>query len=184
DGDYKLALVEFERSYELVPNFRVLYNIGEVEYQLNNYARAFRTLKSYLEQGGDRVPANRRTAVEKDIESLRIRTARLGVTVNVEGADVLVDGERIGRTPLAERELIDAGNHRVTVRKAGYVEATEPVTLVGGDEKTIALTLAATPAPMEPAPPSRQVIEVHHEAAPGLGPVWIGWGLTSALAVG
>ena len=52
DADYTLALAEFERVYELMPDYRVLYNIGQVSIQLGRYARAFRTLKEYVSRGG------------------------------------------------------------------------------------------------------------------------------------
>lgn len=177
EGDFKLALVEFERSYELSPNFRVLYNIGEVQFQLNRYADAYRTLGKYLEVGGDRVLPNRKAEVDRDLESLKIRTAHLRVNVDVAEAEILVDGERIGRAPLAQSELVDAGPHRVAVQKAGFVSATESISLVGGDDKTLTLHLAPIPvAKEEPRP-------VIVRESSGLGPVWVGWGLTAALAV-
>ncbi|HTQ47507.1 MAG TPA: hypothetical protein VMI75_32350, partial [Polyangiaceae bacterium] len=39
-NDYKGALVEFQRAYELSQNPRVLYNVGIVEKLLTHYARA------------------------------------------------------------------------------------------------------------------------------------------------
>ena len=176
DGDFKLALVEFERSYELVPNFRVLYNIGEVQFQLNHYAAALRTLSHYLEVGGERILPNRRAEVQRDLEALKIRTAHLGVNVNVPGAEILVDGERIGRSPLVESELIDAGAHRLVVQKQGYVAYSEAVTLAGADERAVDVRLA--PVPEVEAP---RIVEVRE--SPGLGPVWIGWGPTVALGI-
>lgn len=176
DGDFKLALVEFERSYDLAPNFRVLYNIGEVQYQLNRYAPAMRTLTRYLEVGGERILPNRRAEVQRDLESLKIRTAHLRVTVDVEGAEILVDGDRIGRTPLTESELVDAGPHRIVVQKAGYVAASESITLAGADERSLDIRLVRAVEKDE-----RRVIEVHE--SPGLGPVWIGWGLSVALGI-
>jgi tetratricopeptide (TPR) repeat protein len=176
DGDYKLALVEFQRSYELVPVYRVLYNIGSVEFQLGRYANARRTLTRYLEAGGDKIPDKRRADVLQDLEALKIRTAQLRLVVDVPGADVLLDGEPIGRSPLADRQLVDAGAHRLEVRKNGFATATESVTLAGGDDRTVDVHL--TPAPTDAAP---RVVEVRD--APGLGPVWIGWALTAALGV-
>jgi hypothetical protein len=39
-SDYKGALVEFQRAYELSHNPRVLYNVGVTEKLLTHYARA------------------------------------------------------------------------------------------------------------------------------------------------
>jgi hypothetical protein len=178
DGDFKLALVEFERSYELVPNFRVLYNVGEVEFQLNSYARAMKTLTRYLEEGGEKIPPTRRAEVEKDLENLKIRIGYLRVNVDIDGAEILVDGERIGRSPMMSRELVDAGAHRITVQKSGFTTASDAVTLVGGDDKNVSVHLA--PIPQIEAQP--RIIEVHEPS--GLGPVWVGWGLTVALGIG
>src|SRR5687767_7339544 len=47
-GDYKLALIEFRRTHELSQNYRILYNIGQVHQQLNNYSRAIASLEQYL----------------------------------------------------------------------------------------------------------------------------------------
>lgn len=176
ESDYKLALVEFERSYELVPNYRVLYNIGEVEFQLGSFAKARRTLSRYLELGGERIPPNRRAQVEKDLEALKLRTALLLVGVDAPGAEITVDGERLGVSPLGDKQLVDAGAHRIEVKLNGYAPSSEPITLVGGDDKRIDVHLT----PLDKPQPTTRVIEVHD--APGLGPVWIGWGLTVALA--
>src|SRR5688500_5007200 len=40
EGEFALAVIEFERAYTLVPDYRVLYNIGQVRIQLAQYARA------------------------------------------------------------------------------------------------------------------------------------------------
>jgi hypothetical protein len=47
DGDFKLALIEFTRSYDLAPTYKILYNIGEVNLQLNNYASSLDALERY-----------------------------------------------------------------------------------------------------------------------------------------
>src|SRR5687768_4278200 len=48
EGEFALAVIEFERAYTLVPDYRVLYNIGQVRIQLAQYARARKSLDQYL----------------------------------------------------------------------------------------------------------------------------------------
>lgn len=170
DGDYKLSVVEFRRSYQAVPDYRTLYNIGEVEFQLGNFAEARRTLQRYLEEGGARVPPSRRADVERDLEALRIRTAYLHVNVNVAGADIEIDGQRVATAPLHGALLVNGGSHTIVARKTGFVSATNDVALAGAEEKTVALAL--TPVPAEPV------------ASASSGPAWIGWGVTGALVAG
>ena len=76
----------------------MLYNIGQVCIQLGQYANARRTLEEYLAKGGDGLPADRRAAVDEDLEMLVHRTAYLTVGANLEGAEVLVDDVLVGKT--------------------------------------------------------------------------------------
>ena len=48
EADYRGALVEFERAYTLAPNGIVLFNVGETQYQLRDYAAALATFEHYL----------------------------------------------------------------------------------------------------------------------------------------
>lgn len=173
EGDFKLALIEFERSYELAPNWKILFNIGEVHFQLNNYAKALKALEKYLAQGSQEIPAKRRADVEKDIESLRARTSFLTIKTNVEGAEVHLDDNVLGSTPLDPELLVDAGNHGIVVSKAGYRSERKNVTLAGKDRQTISITLSEE---------SKAVVYAQPEAAPSrnLAPI-IGWTTTGVL---
>jgi tetratricopeptide (TPR) repeat protein len=183
EGEYRLAVIEFERTYELVPDYRVLYNIGQVRIQLGNYARARLALERYLREGGDQLPAARLEAVKGDLDMLEGRTATLKIQSSVVGAEVLVDGEAVGVTPLAEPVLMNAGDHSVEVRKPGYRTRVLRRTLAGKDAGELAVELDEIPTtPATPAastsdsssrPPTRNTT-----------PIWIGWTTTAALAAG
>ena len=180
EGDYPLALIEFNRAYELVPNYRVLYNIGQVCIQLGKYADARRALEEYVSKGGDQLPQDRRTAVNKDLVMLGRRTAFLAVGANIESAEIVVDDVAIGTTPLALPLLMDAGVHRITLRRAGYLPKTQDVTLAGGDNKAIDVTL-------ELQPEEKQTIVVRErEIVDDSAQTWMiaGWATTGALAAG
>jgi hypothetical protein len=64
---------------------------------------------------------------------------------NVDDAEVLVDGRPVGRTPLT-LDSIDAGEHVVTVRRAGYAEYNEKIHVDGGTQTTVNASLADDPA--------------------------------------
>jgi tetratricopeptide (TPR) repeat protein len=171
DEDYKLAVVEFRRAYDLGHDYRVLYNIGQVNFQLGNYAEAKRTLQKFLDDGGARVSAEQRAQVIKDIEALKIRTAQLHVVASVGGADLLVDGERVAQIPPTGEHsvqvLVNGGAHRVALTKPGYLDEVQEVTLAGAEEKKLVITLR--PKPVE---------------ARSSAPLWIAWGATALLAGG
>jgi hypothetical protein len=179
EGEYPLALIEFNRAYQLVPNYKVLYNIGQVCIQLAQYANARRSLEEYLQKGGDALTADRQAAVKKDLEMLGNRTAFLTISANVDSAEVLVDDVSVGKTPLGPALLVDAGVHRVTLRRAGYLPKTSSVTLAGGDDQALGVNL-------ELAPEEKQTIVVRERAADDSSKTWMiaGWVTTGALAAG
>ncbi len=192
DSDYALALIEFERAYSYVPDFRVLYNIGQVSIQLGRYARASQALEQYLKIGAAKVPAARVKAVHNDLTMLEGRTAHVTVKSNVDGADVTLDDVLLGKTPITDSVLVDAGEHKITVQKAGYVTHTEPLVLAGRDESSLQIDLTEEPknqAPErttiytpiqqnQPPVPQRPPPPKHNEL------LYVGWGATGLLAAG
>lgn len=180
DGEFKRAAIEFDRAYELVPNYRALYNIGQVRIQLHDYARASKALKAYLKEGGDKIDADRRKSVSDDLEMLATRTATLAVESNQAGAEVLVDGDLAGTTPLPEPLLLDTGDHRITVHKDGFDTREETVTLASRDSQSLRIDIQPTPAERSP------VVVVAPQAPPADRTAWIWgtWSVTAALAAG
>jgi tetratricopeptide (TPR) repeat protein len=179
EGEYPLALIEFSRAYELVPNYRVLYNIGQVCIQLGQYANARRALEEYVQKGADGLAPDRRAAVKKDLEMLGHRTAFLMISANVDAAEILVDDASVGKTPLGPALLVDAGVHRVTLRRVGYLPKTSNVTLAGGDDQTLSVAL-------ELQPEEKQTIVFRDQAVEDGSKTWIiaGWVTTGALVAG
>jgi tetratricopeptide (TPR) repeat protein len=197
DGDSAGALVEFRRAYELSPNYRLLYNIGQTYYQLQRYAEALKALRSYLGAGGTRIPSARRTSVEADIHQLETHVANLEVKVNVDGAQVTVDDEPAGTSPLAEPLLLSIGRRKISAMKQGLTPVVRFVDLVAGDRASVALELqppAPAPAPTEappplatafspePSPPKPPPTAETPRAAPASpNPPWVLWGATGVL---
>jgi tetratricopeptide (TPR) repeat protein len=141
EGDYKLALIEFQRAYDLAPSWKLLYNIGEVQFQLNNYAAALAALETYLKDGGAEVPGKRKVEVEKDLDALRARVAHVTLQVNIADADVQLGDAATVRSPVAPNQLVDAGNLRIRVSKSGFQPYDRIVQLAGKDNQTVVVTL-------------------------------------------
>jgi hypothetical protein len=150
EGDYTLALVEFERAYQLAPNYRALYNIASVDTQLGRYADASRTFEQYLHDGGDAIPAPRRAEVVATLAELRIRTATLEIVTNVAGAEISLDGKPVDPTALHSPMLIDAGEHTLRAVASGYHPGYTTFTLAGADHSSVRVDLIALPAQKGP----------------------------------
>jgi hypothetical protein len=191
DADYTVALAEFERVYELMPDYRVLYNIGQVNIQLGRYARAFRTLKEYTARGGPEIPSDRRAAVQADLAQLSGRVARISVAVDQPGAEVSIDGTLVGKAPLVEPLVVDVGERTLRVSLAGYTPQTRSITLAGGDSRDSSFVLeqeaaapVATPTPAPAATPAWSPRPAPPPSPARASRTWIGWSSTGALAAG
>ena len=75
-----------------------------------------------------------------------------GITISSEpsGAEVWVDGTRVGTTPL-DLTTVTEGNHTVEVRKEGYEPVVENVTVTGEENATVETVLVPGTAPGTPA---------------------------------
>lgn len=178
EADYRGALVEFRRAYELSNNYRTLFNIGQTEFELQDYAGALRSFEKYLREGGSEIEPERRSAVEADIKKLQGRVAKLEIKSNTAGAEVTVDDVVVGVTPLAGPLVVSAGRRKVTVRKGAQLPVTQLVDIAGGDSTKVNLDLAVV-APQPSATPS---------AAPRTAPshtgLWVSLTATGVLTAG
>ncbi len=177
EADYTLALVEFERAYQLAPNYRALYNIALVDVQLGRYADAARTLEQYLHDGGSAIAPSRRAEVNKTLDELKFRTATIEISLNVPHAEVMLDGKPIDPARLQGPTTIDAGEHTLRATAPGYSASDRTVTLAGGDRAAVRLELVAfvlAPSPRD------QVDTAQHPRAV----FWPGFVATGALAAG
>jgi PEGA domain len=162
DHDYAAALVEFKRAYELVPNYTVLYNLGQTAGDLKDYAAALSAFDQYLREGAAKVPAARRKEVQAAIDDLQKKVGSIKITVNVDGADVLVDDRSVGTSPLAGAVTANVGQRKVSATSSGFTPAQRVVDVAGAGETVVSLELikigatAPPPADTPPEPPPKQ----------------------------
>ena len=69
-------------------------------------------------------------------------TAGLSVVSDPPGADVFLDSEKIGKTPLVRNDLFP-GTHRLRVAREGSIDRIVGVELVNGKTRSVRLTLRA-----------------------------------------
>ncbi len=198
EGNYPASLVEFKRAHEIAPNYNVLYNIGQVHFQLQDYVNASKYLTQYLEEGGKRITPARRTEVEGDLDKLKGRIAQVNVLTNVPGAQVTVDDQPIGVTPLGQPALVSAGRRIFSATKEGRQGVRKTVEVAGGDRLDVQLDLpelapGQAPMPLPAILPDGQA-EPQPQPQPGVpqpkpekpfptAPV-IAWGVTGLLGAG
>lgn len=143
DSDFNGALFEFERAYASKPDYRLLYNIGVTRLETNDYAGAKQALEQYLEAGGDEIADERRDEVKSQLQTLAARVGTLTIECDHDGASVMVDGEAIGTTPLADPLVVNLGRRKVSVTLPGFRDHEQTLEVGGG--ATLAVDVTLTP---------------------------------------
>ena len=134
--DWRTAIDEYQRAYDLAPHPDVLYNIAVDLERLEEYRDAATHYRRYLDQSEDPADAPR---VEALIEKLRARPGLVTITTDPPGAEVAIDGKRAGAAPV-ERRL--AGTHRIEVSgDAG--SARREINVEFGEPQTVHVAIAA-----------------------------------------
>jgi hypothetical protein len=193
EADYRAALVEFRRAYEIAPNAAVLYNIGQAYYQLQNYAAALSTFERYLAEAG--ALAAHRREVEQTLETLQARVGKVAITTNVPDCEITIDDELVGKTPLGEPVLVSIGHRKITAVHAGRPSETRFVDVATGDTVKLTLSLGeltgvapvgSTPVGVAPVGAAPMITAPATASATqgGNGLITAGWVTTGVLGAG
>jgi len=140
DGDSAGAAIKFQGAYEKSKDPRLLWNLAAAEKNLRHYSRAIAQLRKYVAEGGDKITDQDRADAQDLIKVMEPFTAKLKITVNEPGAEVYVDEEPIGTTPV-EPVVVDLGARKVRVRKAEFEEVTKEIPVGGAAELPVDVQL-------------------------------------------
>src|SRR3954466_1719974 len=158
------ALPLFEKAYQVSRSPRTAGQLGLVEMALGYFVDA----EKYL---GEAVASPDHPWVAKNLATLKAQLAtaksqigELYIVGEPAGAEVVVSGKSVGRLPPSGPVRLDKGRVDVQVRAAGYLPASDTVTMVGGKREDRSYRLqreavAVTPPPPPPvtAPPAKEM---------------------------
>jgi hypothetical protein len=139
-GDYKAALVQFERVYTLSKNPRVLFNVGVCWKNLTHYALAIRAWEREL-ASRDELGKAEVSKVEAAIQAVRPFVSTVEVQANEPGATLSIDGNDVGKTPFIEPVPIDVGRRQVRLVKPDFIAIERSVEVVQGLPLTLTFVL-------------------------------------------
>jgi hypothetical protein len=86
-----------------------------------------------------------KTELKLDLAPMEGKAAHLKVSTHLPGADVLVDGQAVGKTPLTSSLTVTPGSHKIELKRQGYMTAQQDLTL--GDGATGEVTFEPEPDP-------------------------------------
>ena len=141
DGDYANAILKFQRAYELSKDPRLLWNVAVCEKNLRRYSRMLSTIRRYEQEAADMLTEAEREQAREIIKTVEAFVSELDLRVSEEGAQVYIDDELVGTTPLTEPLVVNVGTRRIRVTKPGFKEAVVTREVTGGGKIVLQVDL-------------------------------------------
>lgn len=155
EGSYDAALAEFTKAYEIAPDYRVLYNLAQVQSERHDYAAALKLVDDYMKRGQGEIGEDRLEQVRSWMPQLKSRVAVLWVHCQLDDVELLIDGLPSTRLPQTTPLLVNAGVHQLQLRRRGYESVTRELVIAGGEKVHVEL-----PAPVEIGVAAATVVSV------------------------
>ncbi|MDI1452079.1 PEGA domain-containing protein, partial [Polyangium sp. 6x1] len=150
-GQHDKAREALDAAFQLKPNAEIALALARSEMQLGKPRDAAEHLAYFLREGGQAAKPEERQAAEKMFAEAKSKVGTLLVSVDVDGAEVQVDGKPVGTSPLGGAVFVEPGARILTARKEGMPETKKELTVAAGAES--AVPLVVTPPPPPPAKP-------------------------------
>jgi hypothetical protein len=119
-GETAAAAEDFLRSFDEHQSPSSLINLAECYVILDRHFDALTRFKMLLSLFSDRLSVAKQTLVLQQIAELEKQVPSLSIISVPEGAEVCVDGNTVGETPIDEPIVVQPGTHQLTVSAHGY----------------------------------------------------------------
>jgi hypothetical protein len=152
------ALAEFQRAYALTPTPRALAQMGLAEQALGQWVPAEQHVREALGARGDSWVDSHRSVLDGALATIAKHIGLLEIRGGMAGAEVRLDGVRIGALPIADARRVEVGTRTLEVRAPGYYPVSRTVIVTAGatSRETVDLVPESQPPPgavVGPAPP-------------------------------
>jgi hypothetical protein len=181
-GDDAGALTLFERAYALDPSSRAEAQIALAHQALGHWLEAESRLAAVLNYHDDPWVEEHRAVLLESLAAVEQQLGWLVIESEPTGAEIWLDGEPRGVTPLATPLHVTAGEHQVDLRRA-RVTIHRPIQVEAASRTYLSVAFApmpqaasATAAPPPQAEPPRSHFDPRTAA-------WIALGGSSALLI-
>lgn len=148
--DYDAAAAEFEVSAALYETKGGLYNLANCYRALHRYGDALDVLEKVAANYKGKLDKEMSDDVQLQIKELRAVVAALTVSVDKSGAQIVVDGKEVGRSPLLEPLLLAPGEHIVEVSLQDHDSIKRKINILAREKKTVSFDLVPAGADVQP----------------------------------
>ncbi|MRG97432.1 PEGA domain-containing protein [Polyangium spumosum] len=173
-GDWAQADVEFAAAWDVKPHYKIAWARGGAKIELGKYREATAQLEACLREGTKMTKAERKQ-VEELLAEARAKLVKLHIRLSVPGAEIRVDGEPVGTSPLEADVIVDPGQRSIAATKPGVKFV--PVTLSVSPGQAMNVDIEVEPPPPAPLPVKKDA------AKPAEGGGWKPWVVGAGTAV-
>ncbi len=135
------AIVKYRQAYDLSKDPRLLFDMAVCDRDLRSYAQMQGLLVRYEKEASAEMSAEQKAEVDAALGAIHDLVGTVDLTVSEAGADVTVDTENVGTTPLAAPIVVDLGKHTLAVKKDGFEPVGRTIEIPGGNETRLSITL-------------------------------------------
>jgi hypothetical protein len=132
-----LAGWQIKRGYDIAGN------LGSVELELGLARDAAEHLAYCIKSFPATGTATQLGYIKGRFEEARQKVGALSIQVNVDGAEVFVDGRSIGRSPFTDDVYVEPGARTLEVKLGGFAPSKRGVTAAKGSWQSVLLVLRA-----------------------------------------
>jgi tetratricopeptide (TPR) repeat protein len=190
---FEEALAEYQAAHEAYPDPQIFFPIAQAEQRLGRFVDALQHYQELLAESKALSPALR-SQVQIHLDEVRKNLAAVVLEVEPSGADILIDDKEVGTSPMSQPVFVEPGQHTFAVTREGYARVEGNLDLAPGKELRKRIRLEPVEADRDSRRQRRRAERVvrrpldddEEERArrPSALPLWIGIGVTGALAVG
>lgn len=143
EKDYVAALTAYRAATQTEASVLSVEGVASSAYALGRAAESYDAYALLLDRFGKLLSPKARDTARARLTELAAKTALLTITVSLPGAEVRVDGERVGTSPLPAARRVDAGARKVSATRDGFVPLERAVEIAGGADASVTLTMEA-----------------------------------------
>lgn len=143
-GKYKEAEAKYQAAWDIQQSFDVAGNLGNVEMLVGQPRDAAEHLSYALRTFPLGGTPQKKKFLQDRLAEAKQQIGTLQVVVNVDRAQVLIDGKKVGESPV-ENEIFVVPGERTLVVQRGRLKATKSLLVAKGSSQKVAVTLEAGP---------------------------------------
>lgn len=175
----------YRAAWEQKKSYDIAGNLGLAEFQ----QRKWRDAAEHLSFAVKSFPASGKAANRKLLESVfdqvKAEVGAVTVTISMPGAEVSVDGAKVGVSPLSDTVFVDPGTRKIEATLQGYEPASQTISAAKGSSQEVTLTLALKKEAPKPDSAGWRPTPVHLIAGGAVAVVGLGAGIAfTAVANG